>query len=128
MANERVAVLGGTGPLGRGLGRRLALAGYEVMVGSRDAARAAAVADALRAATGMTIAGAENATALDGAAICVLAIPADGVETMLVALRPRLAGTLVVDVVVPLAMRDGVVEHAPPPGERSAGEMIQRLL
>lgn len=128
MANERVAVLGGTGPLGRGLGRRLALAGYEVVVGSRDAARAAAVADALRAATGMTIAGAENATALDGAAICVLAIPADGVETMLAALRPRLAGTLVVDVVVPLAMRDGVVEHAPPPGERSAGEMIQRLL
>jgi hypothetical protein len=128
MANERVALLGGTGPLGRGLARRLALAGYDVVVGSRDATRAATVAEALRAATGVAVAGALNGVALEGAAICVLAIPADGIETTLAALGPRLVGMLVVDVVVPLAMRDGVVEHAPPPGERSAGEMIQRLL
>jgi len=128
MANERVALLGGTGPLGRGLARRLALAGYDVVVGSRDATRAATVAEALRAATGVAVAGALNGVALEGAAICVLAIPADGIETTLAALGPRLVGMLVVDVVVPLAMRDGVVEHAPQPGERSAGEMIQRLL
>jgi hypothetical protein len=97
-------------------------------VGSRDATRAATVAEALRAATGVAVAGALNGVALEGAAICVLAIPADGIETTLAALGPRLVGMLVVDVVVPLAMRDGVVEHAPPPGERSAGEMIQRLL
>ena len=39
-----VAVLGGTGPQGRGLARRLALAGVHVVLGSRDAGRAAAAA------------------------------------------------------------------------------------
>ncbi|MHB8682551.1 MAG: NAD(P)-binding domain-containing protein, partial [Acidimicrobiales bacterium] len=36
----QVAIIGGTGPLGRGLALRLADAGHHVVVGSRDAARA----------------------------------------------------------------------------------------
>lgn len=43
----RVAILGGTGPFGRGLARRLAEVGDEVTIGSRDAGRAREVAGAL---------------------------------------------------------------------------------
>jgi len=44
-----VGFLGGTGPLGRGLGLRLAVAGASVAIGSRSPERAAAVAEELRA-------------------------------------------------------------------------------
>ncbi len=128
MSIERVAVLGGTGPLGCGLARRLALAGYEVVIGSREQGEAERVAASLRTTSGQPISGAENADAADGAAICILSIPADGIAELLAALRPRLVGKLIIDVVVPLALRDGVVEHAPPAGERSAGGLVQRLL
>jgi NADPH-dependent F420 reductase len=44
----RIGVLGGTGPAGRGIATRLAAAGHEVVVGSRDRERAGAVVDELR--------------------------------------------------------------------------------
>jgi 8-hydroxy-5-deazaflavin:NADPH oxidoreductase len=40
-----VGVLGGTGPQGRGLAVRLAAVGQRILLGSRDADRAAEVAD-----------------------------------------------------------------------------------
>ena len=126
---ERLAVVGGTGPHGRGLAHRLAMAGCTVVVGSRDAARAEGVAAAIREATGsVRVHAAENARAVVDADAVILAIPADGLADMLVQLREPLAGRIVIDVVVPLAMRDGVVEHAPPSTAGSAGELIQRAL
>ena len=44
-----IAVLGGTGHEGRGLAMRWAAAGYPVIIGSRDAERARATAEALHA-------------------------------------------------------------------------------
>ncbi|MEU8188769.1 NAD(P)-binding domain-containing protein, partial [Micromonospora carbonacea] len=41
LRGRTVAVLGGTGPQGRGLARRFAAAGLDVVLGSRDADRAA---------------------------------------------------------------------------------------
>ena len=43
----RVAIVGGTGPFGRALAVRLREAGFEVVIGSRDADRAAALAEEL---------------------------------------------------------------------------------
>ena len=43
----RIAIVGGTGPEGRGLALRLAMAGHEVVIGSRDAGRAAEAAAGL---------------------------------------------------------------------------------
>jgi NADPH-dependent F420 reductase len=124
-----VAVLGGTGPLGRGLAERLVLAGHPVVVGSRDAARADAAAAAIRARTGTTAAtGAPNLAATEGADVVVLAIPAVGLAALLDEARERLARKLVIDVVVPLAFRDGLAEHAPPPGAASAGELVEAAL
>ena len=48
----RIGVLGGTGPAGQGIAVRLADAGHDVVVGSRDRERAAGIVDALNAKWG----------------------------------------------------------------------------
>ena len=60
-----VAVLGGTGPQGRGLARRFAAAGLPVVIGSRSAERAAETAATLAEATGGNVTGADNEGAAD---------------------------------------------------------------
>ncbi len=50
MLASPLAFLGGTGPEGKGLAMRLALAGEAVIIGSRDAERARAAAEQLVAA------------------------------------------------------------------------------
>ncbi|RUA21684.1 MAG: NADPH-dependent F420 reductase, partial [Chloroflexi bacterium] len=55
-----LAFLGGTGPEGKGLALRLAAAGEPVIIGSRDAGRAATAAEELlQLAPGTNISGAE---------------------------------------------------------------------
>jgi 8-hydroxy-5-deazaflavin:NADPH oxidoreductase len=58
----RIGVLGGTGPAGRGIATRLAAAGHEVVVGSRDHERAQSVVDALREQWGDQVRGLEAGT------------------------------------------------------------------
>jgi NADPH-dependent F420 reductase len=68
----RVAILGGTGSFGRALAARLVAAGADdVVIGSRDAERAAATAAELGCE------GATNAAAVRGADLAVLAVKAD---------------------------------------------------
>ena len=97
-----VAVLGGTGPQGRGLARRWARAGIPVVIGSRSAERAAQTATELAEATGGTVSGADNAKAADQGDIVVVAVPWDGHKELLAALAPQLVGKVVVDCVNPL--------------------------
>jgi hypothetical protein len=97
-----VAVLGGTGPQGRGLARRFAAAGVRVVLGSRDAARAVATATDLAAATGGDVTGADNAGAARAGDVVVVAVPWDGHADLLSGLREELAGKVVVDCVNPL--------------------------
>jgi NADPH-dependent F420 reductase len=66
-----VTVVGGTGPFGSALARRLVQAGVDVTIGSRDADRAAATAAEVGAARGAT-----NADAAVGADLVVLAVSA----------------------------------------------------
>ncbi len=47
-----LAIIGGTGALGSGLARRWAAAGYDVIIGSRTADKAEAVARTIASATG----------------------------------------------------------------------------
>src|ERR1700712_1546911 len=68
----RIGILGGTGPQGRGLGRRFAMAGHEGLLGSRDAARAQQAADGLTGAG--NVSGATNAVAAQ-AELVVVAVP-----------------------------------------------------
>jgi len=96
-----VGVLGGTGAQGRGLGRRLAAAGHRVVLGSRDAGRAAEAAAAL-AADGLPVEGADNAGAATEADVVIAAIPYAGHRELLAGLAGALAGRIVVDCVNPL--------------------------
>jgi 8-hydroxy-5-deazaflavin:NADPH oxidoreductase len=72
----KVAILGGTGPFGRALAVRLAAEGDDVIIGSRDAARAQEVASELGCR------GDRNDVAVGGSELVVLAVNADvAVET-----------------------------------------------
>jgi hypothetical protein len=129
MVIDRIAVVGGTGPHGRGLAQRLAAAGCAIVVGSREPVRAERVAAAIRKATGnRRVDGARNLDAVLDADATIVAVPAVGLAPTLELLRERLAGRLVIDVVVPLVLYEGMIEYAPPLGARSAGELAQRLL
>ena len=97
-----VAVLGGTGPQGRGLVRRWAAAGLPVVIGSRSADRAAEVAAPLAAATGGEVRGLANEDAAAAGDVVVVAVPYDGHADLLRSLEAALAGKVVVDCVNPL--------------------------
>ncbi|MGY1741078.1 MULTISPECIES: NADPH-dependent F420 reductase [unclassified Blastococcus] len=103
-----VGVLGGTGPQGRGLAVRLAAAGQRVLLGSRDADRAAEVATqvAERASTAggleASVQGGGNADVAGAADLVIVAVPFDGHAATLADLAAPLAGKVVVDCVVPM--------------------------
>ena len=95
-----IAVLGGTGPQGRGLARRFAAAGLKVVIGSRTAERAEAAAQAL--ADVGPVSGAANAEAAAAGDVVLVVVPWDGHKELLESLREPLAGKVVVDCVNPL--------------------------
>ncbi len=127
MASESVAILGGTGPEGRGLALRWARAGVTVVIGSRDAARAAGIAAELAGGDRLPLSGAANPDAARAATIVLVAVPWDGHAATLQALAAELTGKVVVDIVNPLEFDDrGPVTIRVPEG--SAAEQAQALL
>lgn len=126
-----IAVVGGTGPQGRGLGYRFARHGHEVVLGSRAAAKAAAVAEEVRARLdGLPdagrVGGADNAGACEGANLVLLAVPYAGHDE-LVATLP-LDGRIVVSCVNPLGFdKSGPYGLPVDGGEGSAAESAQRI-
>ena len=124
-----LAFLGGTGPEGRGLALRLALSGEETIIGSRDAARAAAAADELReSAPGASISGAANADAAAAADVVFLAFPYEGQRPTLEQIPDALAGKVVVDVIAPMQFQRGRGASAIEVEAGSAAEEAQELL
>jgi NADPH-dependent F420 reductase len=128
-AAARIAVLGGTGPQGRGLARRFALAGHEVLLGSRDAGRAAEVAAGL--ADAGAVRGLDNAAAVaelrEPTDVVIVAVPYDGHAELLRALADGLAGRIVVDCVNPLGF-DSSGAFALDVPEGSAAQQAAALL
>ena len=127
LAGKTVAVLGGTGPQGRGLARRFAAAGLPVVIGSRSADRAEEAATALVEAVGGTVTGADNAGAAAAGDIVVVAVPWDGHGELLASLKDALAGKVVVDCVNPLGF-DKQGAYALPVEEGSAAQQAQAIL
>ncbi|MCX6020643.1 MAG: NAD(P)-binding domain-containing protein, partial [Chloroflexi bacterium] len=92
-----IAILGGAGAEGSGLAKRYAAAGHPVIIGSRQAERAASTAAALNAEMGSNlISGADNAGAAQAGDIVLLTIPYEGMEQTLPPLAEALAGKIVV--------------------------------
>jgi 8-hydroxy-5-deazaflavin:NADPH oxidoreductase len=107
---RKIGILGGTGPEGSGLAYRWARAGEHIVIGSRDAQRAAETAAQLRTRIGGTaqIDGADNAAVLAQCEIVVLTVPFSGQAALLKQLKGAWrAETIVIDTTVPLAATVG---------------------
>ncbi len=102
---QSVSILGGTGALGFGLALRWGRAGIPVVIGSRDAARAAeSAAKAAELVPGAAFEGLGNAEAAQRAQTVVLAVPFRSQSETLTNLKEVLTeGQLLVDTTVPLA-------------------------
>lgn len=114
-----IAVVGGTGKLGAALARGWAGAGYPVVVGSRDAGRAADSASALAAETGGTVTGVDNLAAAVAGEIVVVTVPFAHQRRILEEIRPAVKGKIVVDTTVPL-MPPKVARVQLPPEDSAA--------
>jgi NADPH-dependent F420 reductase len=120
--------LGGTGPAGRGLALRLALAGEQVSIGSRDRARAEEAARSISAlAPGTSISGGLNADAAREATVVFVTVPYPAQRQLLEDVSGLVAGKVVVDVVAPVEVSNGVA-RAVPVAEGSAALEAQAIL
>ncbi|MGH3733662.1 MAG: NADPH-dependent F420 reductase [Acidimicrobiales bacterium] len=115
-----VGVLGGTGPAGRGVAVRLASAGFDVVLGSRDESRASGVASTLLPRGDGVIRGGTNDVAAD-CEIVVVATPWDSTVETVKALRDSLRGKVVISMVNAL-VREGkeLVPLYPPRGSMAS--------
>lgn len=122
-----LAVLGGTGKEGKGLAYRWAQAGYPVILGSREAAKAIAAAEELKTLLpAANLQGTDNLTAAGQAEIAVLTVPYAAHRDTLMTLREALQGKLLVDVTVPLVPPKVTKVQMPPAG--SAAQEAREIL
>jgi NADPH-dependent F420 reductase len=125
----QIGFLGGTGIEGKGLALRFALAGAQVVIGSRSADRARSAAEQYNNETGKTlIRGMTNPEMLASSEIVFLTVPFDHAKPALEALRADFPANLVlVDVTVPMQFKAGRVEYLEPE-EGSNAELIASLV
>jgi 8-hydroxy-5-deazaflavin:NADPH oxidoreductase len=95
-----IGVLGGTGDQGRGLARRLAMAGSRVIIGSREAGRAVSAAASIGSPPQVT--GAANEDAARAADVVIAAMPWAGHRELLASLAGVLDGKILIDCVNPI--------------------------
>lgn len=124
-----IAIIGGTGPEGLGLGFRWAQAGYAVTIGSRTLDKAlsrvsdlnARLSDGRPAMQGM-----ENLTAVEACHLAVLTVPYRAHKATLLELKDALQGKILVDVTVPLVLPE--VDRVQLPPGRAACLEAQTML
>lgn len=123
----KIAILGGTGKEGAGLGQRWALIGHEILIGSRDAGRARAKARELNGLVGKEAAsGMTNPEAALAGELIVLALPYAGLAQTLPEMKDACRRKVVVSTVVPLTF--GGPRLFSPPAIGSAAEEALALL
>lgn len=127
-----IAILGGTGDLGTGLARRWAQAGYQVIIGSRTAAKAAAATDDLKAVMeqrgvdSINVQPMENLAAAEAADICAITVPFAHQAGTLELIKDALKGKILIDVTVPLVPPK--VARVQLPEQGSAGQIAQEIV
>ncbi len=122
-----IAILGGTGDEGSGLGLRWADAGYKVIIGSRKAEKGVAAAARINAVLGDDrVTGMDNLSAAQAADIVVVTVPYAAHEPTLESVREAVQGKILVDVTVPLVPPK--VARVQLPAGGSAAQEAQALL
>jgi hypothetical protein len=124
-----IGIIGGTGPAGRGLALRAAMAGTSVVIGSRQAERASEVAAdvASRAGAGAgAITGAANEDVC-GADLVVVATPWEGTIATVSPLAEALSGRVVVSMVNALVKEGRSFLALVPPRGSMAGAVQAAL-
>jgi 8-hydroxy-5-deazaflavin:NADPH oxidoreductase len=140
MLSHSIGIIGGTGPQGRGLAMRLALARQRVRIGSRQADRAQTSAKELNGLLDASVLGLEkdksfhwiegdsNAEVTRQSNIVMLTVPFENAAGTLRELVPHLQpGTIFVDVTVPLEFGKGDVMHMTLP-EGSGSKHLRTIL
>lgn len=127
MANETIAILGGTGDLGTGLAIRWSRAGHRIIIGSRTLEKAEAAVAALAEISPDTPAEAmANVDAAAAGDVVVLTVPFAHQISTLESVKSQLAGKLLIDVTVPLMPpKVGTVQL---PAEGCAAQRAQDFL
>ena len=115
----KVAVIGGTGAIGKALARHLSRE-YEVIIGSRDPSRAVEAAAAIRGASGSDYEGASRASD-----VVIFAIPYEAMD-LLANLDAAVSSKLVISAINPMKMEDGLFRYAP--RRASAAEELADML
>lgn len=124
----KIAIIGGSGPEGQGLGLRFAMAGHQVALGSRSTDRATKAAmELLVMRPELSVIGLPNAEAVEMADMVVLSVPYDGLGSTLDNLYSVVSQKLVVSVVAPLTFEGGS-PTALPVLEGSAAQKVAKLL
>jgi NADPH-dependent F420 reductase len=119
--------LAGTGPLGQGLALRLALAGHQVLIGSRNRDKAESVVAELLDGRDLPIHGVPNAEAAERGEIVYLMFPWEGQAASLPPLAGVIGDKVAVSVISPLAF-DAAGPFVPPVPDGSAAQEAARLL
>lgn len=124
---QTIGFIGGTGPEGKGLAARFALAGMEVILGSRSTERGQEAANDVLSVSGGTVRGATNEETARSSDIIVLTVPYSGLADTLGGLVDAIGDKIVVSAVVPLQFAKGRVTMLGVE-EGSASEQAQRIL
>ena len=120
----KVAILGGTGSFGRALAARLAAVGEdEIVIGSRDAQRAAVTATEL----GARVTGATNDKAVRAVDLAVLAVNADAALETARAVAGALGATPLLSVASAIRFEKGR-GMLPDPDALSLAERVQQIV
>jgi len=114
----KIAILGGTGKEGMGIGFRWAKAGHDITIGSRQERKALDAATKLQEMleNKYIIAGKENLEAANEAELIVLTVPYIAHKAMCEYIKVASQGKIVIDVTVPLVPPKVTKVQMPPAG------------
>ncbi|MBI4641963.1 MAG: NADPH-dependent F420 reductase [Candidatus Tectomicrobia bacterium] len=120
----KIAIIGGTGEQGPGLAMRWALAGEEIIIGSRQLEKAQRVAEEVKEQVPHgNVRGLENPNAAREGEVVVMTVPYSAHLSTLGTIRDGVKGKIFIDVSVPLDSENPRRMKMPPQG--SAAEEAQ---
>ncbi|MBH74294.1 MAG: NADPH-dependent F420 reductase [Dehalococcoidia bacterium] len=128
LSKEIIGIIGGTGPEGQGLALRLGLAGFPIIIGSRNPEKGtAAIEKLLSIAPDLSLSCKDNLSTAEQSDIVVISVPFEAHQPTLEAIKSHLVGKIVINVVVPLTFNKGTAYPVVLP-EGSAAVQSQNLL